>query len=211
MVELGTRLAKAGVVVFVPTYNTDISTPDGLTRASDDLGCAYEVARRIAPEYGGDLTQPVTAVGWSLGADFVVLGVLGPATDGSTSRCPGELPRPDVIVAVSGCYYEFEGNPVIWFDDLTGWTNRTADVHLVDGDDDTTCPASQTERLATSLRTDGYDVVTVTQLSSASHSAPIFHDERNGQWEVITDDPAGEQAVEIILDAITMAGGTTSG
>jgi dienelactone hydrolase len=210
MVELGTRLAQAGVVVFVPTYNTDLSTPDGLTRAGDDVGCAYEVARRIAPEYGGDLSQPVTAVGWSLGADLVVLGVLGPPTDSSTGRCPGELPRPEVVVALSGCYYEFEGNPVSWFDDLTGWSNKSADVHLVGGDNDTTCPASQTERIATSLRTGGYDVA-VTQLSSANHGAPIFHDERDGQWEVITDHPAGEQAVEIILDAITTAGGTTSG
>jgi dienelactone hydrolase len=209
MVELGTRLAKAGVVVFVPSYNTDLGTPEGFTQTSDDLGCAYQVARRIAPDYGGDLSQPVTAVGWSLGADLVVLGSLGPPTDDSTGRCPGELPSPDVVVALSGCYYEFEGNPVTWFDDLTGWTNKTADVHLVDGDNDTTCPASQTERLATSLRTEGYDIA-VTQLSSANHPAPIFHDDRDGQWEVISDDPAGEHAVEIILDAITTAGGTTS-
>jgi dienelactone hydrolase len=204
MVELGTRLAKAGVVVFEPTYNTDLSTPEGLTKASDDLACAYEVARRIAPEHGGDLSRPVTAVGWSLGADLVVLGGLGPPSDGSTGRCPGELPDPDVVVALSGCYYEFEGNPVTWFDDLTGWSNKSADVHLVGGDNDTTCPASQTERLATSLRTEGYDVA-VTRLSTATHGAPIFHDERDGQWQVITDDPAGERAVEIILDAITTA------
>jgi dienelactone hydrolase len=208
MVELGTRLAKAGVVVFVPTYNTDVSTAEGMTETGDDIGCAYEVARRIAPEYGGDLSQPVTALGWSLGADLVVLGGLGP-TDSSTGRCPGELPDPDVVVALSGCYYEFEGNPVTWFDDLTGWGNKSADVHLVGGDNDTTCPASQTERLATSLRTEGYDV-SATQLSSANHGAPIFHDERDGQWQVITDDPAGEQTVDIILDAISTAGGTTS-
>lgn len=209
MVELGTRLAKAGVVVFVPTYDTNVSTPEGLAETGDDIGCAYEMARRVAPDYGGDLSQPVTAVGWSLGADLVVLGGLGP-TDNSSGRCPGELPDPDVVVALSGCYYEFEGNPVTWFDDLTGWTNKGADVHLVAGDNDTTCPASQTERLATSLRTDGYDVA-VTRLSAANHGAPIFHDERDGQWQVITDDPAGEQAVEIILDAITTARDTTSG
>ena len=209
MVELGTRLAQAGVVVFVPSYNTDVSTPEGMTRASDDLSCAYQVARRVAPDYGGDLSQPVTAVGWSLGADFVVLGGLGPPGDGTTGRCPAELPRPDVVVALSGCYYEFDGNPVTWFDDLTGWSNKTADVHLVSGDNDTTCPASQTERLATSLGAEGYDIA-VNRLSSADHPAPIFHDERGGQWEVITDDPAGEQAVEIILDAITTAGGTPS-
>lgn len=57
---------------------------------------------------------------------------------------------------------------------------------------------------------EGYDVA-VIQLSSGNHPAPIFHDGRDGQWQVLTDDPAGEQAVEIILDAITAAGGTTSG
>jgi dienelactone hydrolase len=201
MVELGTRLAQDGVVVFAPTYHTDLSSPEGLTRASDDLVCAYQVVRRDAAEYGGDLTQPVTAVGWSLGADFVVLGGLGPPTDSSTGRCPGDMPSPDVIVGVSGCYYQFEGNPVPWFDDLTAWSNKDADVHLVAGDNDTTCPATQTERLATSLRTEGYDVA-VTQLSSANHPAPIFHDEHG---QVITDDPAGEQTVEVIVDAITTA------
>jgi dienelactone hydrolase len=210
MVELGLRLAEAGVVVFAPTYNTDLSTPEGMTRASDDIVCAYQVARRVAPDYGGDLTQPITAVGWSLGADFVVLGGLGPPTDSSTGRCPGDVPDPDVVVGLSGCYFEFEGNPVTWFDDLTGWSNKSADVYLVDGDSDTTCPASQTETLATSLRTEGYDV-TVTQLSSANHPAPIFHDEIDGQWQVITDDPAGEQAVDVIIDAITTARDTTSG
>jgi dienelactone hydrolase len=210
MVELGTRLAKAGVVVFAPTFTTDMSTPEGLTRASDDIVCAYQTARRIAPEYGGDLTQPVTAVGWSLGADLVVLGGLGPQTDSSTGRCPGEVPSPDVVVALSGCYYEFEGNPVTWFDDLTGWTNKNAGVYLLSGDNDTTCPASQTDRLATSLRAEGYDVA-VTQLRSANHSAPIFHDEREGKWQVITDDPAGKQTVEVIVDAITTARDTTAG
>jgi dienelactone hydrolase len=210
MVELGLRLAEAGVVVFAPTYNTDLSTPEGMTRASDDIVCAHQVARRVAPDYGGDLTQPITAVGWSLGADFVVLGGLGPPTDSSTGRCPGDVPDPDVVVGLSGCYFEFEGNPVTWFDDLTGWSNKSADVYLVDGDSDTTCPASQTETLATSLRTEGYDV-TVTQLSSANHPAPIFHDEIDGQWQVITDDPAGEQAVDVIIDAITTARDTTSG
>jgi dienelactone hydrolase len=114
-----------------------------------------------------------------------------------------------VVVGLSGCYYSFEGNPVTWFDDLTGWTNKSAAVYLVGGENDTTCPASQTERLATSLRTEGYDVA-VTQLSSANHPAPIFHDDRDGEWQVITDDPAGQQAVEIIIDAINTARQTTS-
>ena len=72
------------------------------------------------------------------------------------------------------------------------------------GDNDTTCPAAQTDKLAGSLRAEGYDVA-VTHLRSAKHGAPIFHDERDGRWQVLTDDPAGEQTVEVIRDAIDTA------
>lgn len=204
MVALATRVARAGAVVFVPSYHTDLSTAEGLQRAGDDLSCAYRIARRRASEYGGDVSRPVTVVGWSLGADLGVLGVLGPPDDPSTGRCPGDVPRPDVVVGLSGCYYEFDGNPVTWFDDLTGWTHKDADIHLVVGDDDTTCPAAQTDELADSLRAVGYDVA-VTHLRSANHGAPILHDDRDGQWRVIEDDPAGEQTVEVIVEAIGSA------
>ena len=207
MLALGTRLARAGNVVFLPTYNTDLSTAEGYTRASDDLSCSYQVARREAPAHGGDLTQPVTAVGWSLGADLAVLGSLGPASDPSTGRCPGTAPRPDVVVALSGCFREFEGRPVTWFDDLTGWTNKDASVRLVAGDADTTCPAEQTDEMAEALRGAGYDV-TVTRLTSADHGAPIFHDQSG---HTRTRDAAGDRAVRIVLDAIRSAGAHSSG
>jgi len=210
MVELATRLAAAGVVVVVPTYHSDVSTVEGLRRAGDDLSCAYQIARGSAPQYGGDLSQPVTVVGWSLGADLGILGTLGPPEDPSIGRCPGDVPRPEVVVALSGCYYQFQGARITWFDDLRGWTNKDADVHLVAGDNDATCPAAQTDKLAGSLRTQGYDVA-VTHLRSANHGAPIFHDERDGQWRVLTDDPAGEQTLEVILDAIDTARTTPTG
>ena len=70
--------------------------------------------------------------------------------------------------------------------------------------------ASQTEKLAGSLRTEGYDIA-VTQLKSANHSAPIFHDERDGQLQVIKDDSAGKQVVNLIVTAITAARNTKSG
>ena len=98
MVELATRLAAAGVVVVVPTYHSDVSTVEGLRRAGDDLSCAYQIARGSAPQYGGDLSQPVTVVGWSLGADLGILGTLGPPEDPSIGRCPGDVPRPEVIL-----------------------------------------------------------------------------------------------------------------
>lgn len=201
MVELATRVARAGAVVFVPTYHTDLRTAQDLVRAGDDISCAYRIALRSARRYGGDLSQPITVVGWSLGADLSVLGSLGPRVDPDAGRCPGELRRPDVVVALSGCYYRFQGSPVTWFDDLTGWTNKDADVHLAAGDHDVTCTASQTDRLARSLRTQGYDVA-VTRLRHATHGAPIFHEDRDGRWQVVRDDPAGEQAVELIRHAI---------
>jgi hypothetical protein len=152
------------VVTFVPTYNTDLSTPQGLKRATDDIVCGYQAARRVAPHYGGDLAKPLAVVGWSLGADFVVLGGLGPSTGNSTARCPGKMSPPDVVVGLAGCYYQFNGKPVTWFENLDGWSNKSAGVYLVTGDRDTTCPSQQTERLAASLRTAGYHVaVTKTQ------------------------------------------------
>jgi predicted esterase len=204
MVELGTRVAATGAVVFAPTYNTDLSTEQGLVQASEDLVCAYQLALRTAPEHGGDPTQPVTVVGWSLGADFAVLGGLGSGAN-TSARCPGDVPQPDVVVGLSGCYYEFDGKPVTWFDDLTGWGNKGADLYLVNGDQDAVCPSWQTERLTSALGGAGYDVNAV-ELADANHYAPVFHDLRDGQWQVISEDPAGEQAVETIVDAIATAG-----
>jgi dienelactone hydrolase len=210
MVELATRVARAGSVVFVPTYHSDLRTTDDLIRASDDLACAYPLARRTAPDYGGDLGQPVTAVGWSLGADFVLLGSLqGPDGEADTGRCPGQVPRPDVVVGLSGCYYEFDAKPVSWFDDMTGWANKDAEIRLVDGDRDTTCPGWQTEKLAAALRDAGYQG-DVTGLDGANHVAPVFHDMRNGQWQVITDNAPGERTVQVIVDAIAAARDTPS-
>ena len=85
MVELATRVARAGAVVFAPTYHTDLRTAQGLVRARD-ISCAYRIALRSARRYGGDLSQPITVVGWSLGADLSVLGAL---------LTPVSIPAPD--------------------------------------------------------------------------------------------------------------------
>jgi len=200
MVELATRVAATGAVVFVPSYRTEMGTARGLQQAGDDLGCAYRAARRDAAEYGGDLARPVTVLGWSLGADLAVLGSLGP-TDPSAGRCPGDLPRPDVVVGISGCYYRFQDGPVGWFADLDRWPRTTASVHLVAGDEDTTCPATQTDELARSLEAAGYDVA-VDHLASADHPAPVFHEDDGGQLRVVPDSPAGERVVDIVAAAI---------
>ena len=202
MGELATRLAGSGTVVFAPTYRSDLSTPDGLNQATQDITCGYRLARATAGQHGGDLAEPVTAVGWSLGADFVVLGGLSPATGPSADNpCSGDTSRPGVVVGISGCYYEYQGKPITWFDDVSNFGNKDADIYLLAGDHDTTCPASQSKKLAAALRAAGYHV-TFVQLTGADHYAPVFHELRNGQFQVTTNDAAGQRAVQVILDAI---------
>jgi dienelactone hydrolase len=200
MGEVATRLAGAGMVVFAPSYrSSDLATPEGFGQAGSDIACGYRLARATASEHGWDLTEPVTALGWSLGADFAVLGGLSdPSPD---DACPGDTTRPDVVVGISGCYYEHEGTPVTWFDDVSSLGNKDADVYLLAGDEDRTCPAWQSEQLASALRGAGYHVEFI-QLTGADHFAPIFHEVSNGQFQAVADDAAGQRAVEIVLDAI---------
>ncbi len=206
MGELATRLAGSGTVVFAPTYRSDLTTLDGFNQASQDIVCGYQLARTIAPQYGGNLSQPVTAVGWSLGADFVVLGGLSPATAPSADDpCPDDETRPDVIVGISGCYYENEGKPVTWFDDVSTLGNKSADIYLLAGDRDARCPAWQSEKLSRALQAAGYHVELV-ELTGADHYAPVFHEVRNGQFKVKMDEAAGQRAVEVIMDAIDRSG-----
>ena len=200
MGELATRLAKGGTVVFAPTYRSNLTTGDGFNQATRDIACGYRLARTTAAQHGGDLAQPVTAAGWSLGADFAVLGGLspGPSPD---DPCAVDKALPEIVVGISGCYYEFEGKPVTWFNDLSSFGNKEADFYLLAGDQDTTCPAWQSQKLATALRAAGYHV-TLVQLTGADHYAPVFHEMRNGQFQVTTNDKAGQRAVQVILDAI---------
>jgi acetyl esterase/lipase len=202
MDPFATRLARAGTVVFAPSYRSDLTTPEGLQQATDDIVCSYRFVRTTAPRHGGDLTEPVTGLGWSLGASLAVLGGLSPETEPSPDDpCPGDTTPPDVVVGISGCYYEYEGEPISWFDDVSSLGNKGADFLLLAGDQDTTCPAWQSVRLASALRDAGYHVDLV-RLTGADHYAPIFQEVRNGQLQAVANDPAGRRAVRAVLDAI---------
>ena len=123
MAEIATRLAREGSVVFAPTYGTDITTQEGIDRAAVDAECGYRFARSIAAEYGGDLGQPVTFVGWSLGASAALAIGLTEEVDptGEFVSCFGQVPRPDIIVAISGCHYE---GGQLDFVDTEAWGTR---------------------------------------------------------------------------------------
>ena len=199
MTGIATRLAREGNVVFAPTYETDITTQEGVDQAAVDAECGYRFARSIAADYGGDLDQPMTFVGWSLGASAALAVGLTEEIDpiGEFVSCFGQVPRPDIIAAISGCHYEGGQLDLV---DTEAWGNKEADIVLIAGQEDTRCPASETEDAAAELRSAGYDVDLV-MLEGASHFAPILGDLVDGEL-VVSDNPAGERTLEVILNAI---------
>jgi dienelactone hydrolase len=200
MAEMATRLAREGSVVFAPTYGTDITSQEGVDQAGIDAECGYRFARSIAAEYGGDLEQPVTFVGWSLGASVALAIGLTEEIDptGEFVSCFAQVPRPEIIVAISGCHYEGGQLDLV---DTAAWGNKEADVFLLAGEKDTECASWQTDDAAAEMRSAGYDV-DLLKLDGASHYAPVFHDFQDGQFVVVENDPAGERTVELILGAI---------
>ena len=208
MTEIATRLAREGLVVFAPTYRSDVTTNEGLLETVVDVECSYRFVRSVAAEHGGDLDQPVTFVGWSMGATLALQGGLTEQIDpsGEIVSCFPEVPRADVIVAISGCHYDFDFGDaaVVDFFNPSTWGNEDAGVALVAGDADTNCPPRHSEGAAAELRSAGYDVE-LEMLDGADHFAPVFHDYVDGKMIAAPDDPAGEQTVEVILDAIAAA------
>lgn len=77
----------------------------------NDLVCANQYAASVAADYGGDLDQPWTLVGHSLGASLVLYPkdeVLRD-TGGALDPCVEGWPDAGAIVAMVGCHYEDEG------------------------------------------------------------------------------------------------------
>lgn len=199
--RLGPALARRGMVVFATDYRLH-GTPQDLT---DDLACGYRFARRAADGYGGDLRRPVTGLGYSAGATWMLAGALQRATGPlhtPAGQCVRDLPKPDVVVGVNGCYYAWKGRsqpfPVADMD------RREAHVLLIASSADRTCPAWQSKKAAAALSAAGLDT-TLTTLRGANHYAPIFHDVVGGSWVSVPEDPAGRRTVQAVLDAVGAA------
>lgn len=202
MAETGSQLAAHGLVVFAPTYRTDMSTEQGMADLESDITCAYRYAIANADRYNGDLDQPITVAGWSLGATYALEG--GLTSEEQPIACGAEVPLPEVVVAISGCHYQFDESQ---FDfDPSGWGNKDATVLLIGGEEDATCAAFQSEDAAAELREAGYDVDLVI-IEGADHPAPIFHEFVDGEFVLTPDDPAGTQTVDLIVDAIESRSG----
>ena len=208
LAETAIRLANGGVVVFAPDYRRDDSMP----KHEQDVECGYRYIRSIAPEYGGDLDQPVTFVGDSFGATWA----LGPGV-GETHFGPGGaydevcftgVARPDVVVAIAGCYYEYQGGAVFPILDLmiehAATAKRDGDLVLLVGEEDQICEVWQSEDAAETLQAAGYDAEVVV-IPGGDHGNVVFWTETDGEWVTVPDDPVGQLVVDTILEAIDAA------
>jgi len=208
LAEMATRLASHGTLVFAPDYRF---THSQLTQ-EQDLECGYRFVRSVAGEYGGDPDQPITFVGDSYGASMALFGGLsegayGPG--GSYDVCSTGAPRADVIVAIAGCYYEFEGaefpeSVVDVLIDSLDLKKLDADLVLVVGEDDPTCQPWQSEDAAKALRAAGYNARLVV-VPGGDHGNVVFWSVVDGEWMTAPNDPIGKEVVQIILDAIDAA------
>jgi acetyl esterase/lipase len=113
-----------------------------------------------------------------------------------------------VVVAIGGCYYEYEGQAVLPFIDLMVEKNATAkldgDLVLVVGEDDDMCHAWQSEEATAALQAAGYDAE-LHVMPGGDHRNVVFWEQVNGEWVTVPNDPVGKEVVQIILDAIQTA------
>lgn len=198
---MAAEIARHGVVVFAPDYRST-----EFAHIEQDAECGYRYAVTVAEDFGGDVSRPPAMVGHSMGASLGLFGSMsedayGP--EGAYDRCYTGTPRSDVIVAIAGCYYEFEGNTFTF--DTSPYTNDDAEIVLVVGSEDNVCEPWQSQDAMDALRADGHEV-TLIEIDGGDHANVTFHEIVDGEWLLAPDDPAGNEVVEIIMEAIEGSG-----
>jgi dienelactone hydrolase len=211
--DMASLLASQGVVVFAPDYRSTLIPTSDWRSAYRDAECAYRHIRTIASDYGGTIDAPITVVGHSIGASVGMSLVLDEFTfspDGPFDGCPGDVPRPDHLVALSGCHYQNQFGLTFPFTPAEfGWAHLDANIRLVVGSEDEVCEPWQSQDAETQLIADGYSSVDLAVIDDTDHFSVIFTGYENGPWHgpdvewiALPNDPGGVAAVEIILDTI---------
>ena len=192
-------LAREGLVVFVPDIRT--SAPE---TSVNDVECGYDHAMTNAADFGGDVDRPVTVIGWSYGAVTAFFSGLDEQATGLRALAQGcalGAERPDVIVAIAGCYTSWDGDSAPIDPSGMGWDNTEASILLVAGELDTACDPSESVDAIAPFEDAGYEV-RYTEVADADHGAMVFFPpERYGTVEEPTG-RAGEQTIGLVIDAI---------
>lgn len=124
------------------------------------------------------------------------------APGGAYDACFSGTGRPDVFVAVAGCYYEYDGRQFPF--DPAQYGTGDANIVMVGGEHDEICPPWQSADAAEAFTAAGIDA-TYVEVPGATHLRLIGHDFIDGEFLTLPDEPAAGAVVEIILDAITSA------
>jgi len=211
----GPELASHGVLVLATNWRVQKSTQAVFVT---DIECGYRFSRSIAADYGGDITQPVTMLGMSMGASgalyqAVAEGNFGPDSDwlpfeGNIlevdEKCyPEEAARPDVMIGIAGNYKDAQFPAGVGNIQTMG--NRDADYILIWSSDDTIASAYQTEHAKGSLERKDYEV-TMVEIAGADHGDFVFLDTDNFYAPLPPIHPAGQATVQAVLEAIGDAG-----
>lgn len=194
------ELAERGVVVFSATYR--FAEPQHIEM---DAECSYRYGWTIAEDFGGDLTQPVTVVGHSRGAQVGMYGMLndtvyGPG--GTFDACFAGTPRADLVVPIAGCHYEYQGTEFGF--DMSPYTNREAELVLIVGTEDDECEAWQSRDATSELQEAGFDARLV-ELTDGNHANVVFYEIVNDEWVPAPSDPVGDEVIRTVLAAIAEA------
>jgi len=204
MAETASRLAQEGFVVFAADYRSTLGAPPDPVQIEKDVECGFRYTLSVAEEYGGDPTLPITFVGFSFGASVAMEGALnadyGP--DGTYDDCFSGVRHADLVVGLAGCYIETPDGLDAGFDpDRYEAASADVAIVLVGGSEDDECEAWQSSQAAGLLADSGFDT-TYKEIEGSNHFEIIFHDIVNGEYITVADAPEGEEAVQIILEAI---------
>ncbi len=189
-----TELASHGNVVFAPDWDSEQTAE-----------CSYRYSLSIAEKYGGDSTQPITYIGHSLGASGILTGGLDDAAYGSGGtydECFEGGARPSLLVPISGCHYEYQGNHFGF--EPVAHSDQGVEIVLVVGTEDTICEPWQSQDATDALLAAGYDA-RLLEVEGGNHFTVVFHDIVDDVWLTLPDDPVGTEVVQTILDAIEAA------
>jgi len=193
---LAPALAARGFLVIGTDWE---ASPMRVAAGERSIECGYRYAREIAEDYGGDVTEPVTMLGTGVaGIDAAVVGLgesrFGP--DSGNVECFTGTERPDLVITLGTCHNDHLECSV---DD---YTNTDGKVVIITGQDDDVCPASlHVAPMLAALQERGIDATT-TEIAGASHGELVFHDEDHVWAALPEDDPAGQDTVDAIVQAI---------